>query len=195
MWLKYGVGVELQGCRLLFRGCESSMASGKRILALRTHSKISHAELAKRFGTSAMSISRWDADARQPMAELIRFGLLSTRAIVGFFGEQAGLTLADVPHGVPKYLRWTRRASHSLLSALRAWGEDVRPGHLIQDVECVECGMPPGTEQLVEDAPPFRSKQTSSPFTSSRRPSEMYAHASVQIDIESGSGIVERLTN
>jgi transcriptional regulator with XRE-family HTH domain len=81
----------------------SKQNSGKRILALRTHLKISQAELAKRVGTSSMSISRWEADARQPLAEhLIRFGLLATPDDCWFFWEQAGLTLADVLRMVPQ---------------------------------------------------------------------------------------------
>lgn len=70
---------------------------GKKIFALRTKLKISQADLAKRVGTSAMSISRWEADTHQPLAEqLIRFGLLATPDDCWFFWGQAGLTIADV---------------------------------------------------------------------------------------------------
>jgi DNA-binding transcriptional regulator YiaG len=75
---------------------------GKKILALRVALKISQAELAKRIGTSAMSISRWEADTRQPLAaHLIRFGLLATPEDCWFFWAQAGLTLADVLRVLP----------------------------------------------------------------------------------------------
>lgn len=80
----------------------SKQNSGKRILALRTHLNISQAELASRIGTSAMSISRWEADTRQPLAEhLIRFGLLANPDDCWFFWEQAGLTVADVLRVLP----------------------------------------------------------------------------------------------
>lgn len=75
---------------------------GRKILALRLALNISQAELARRIGTSAMSISRWEADSRQPLAEhLIRFGLLSTPQDCWFFWAQAGLTLADVLRVLP----------------------------------------------------------------------------------------------
>ena len=80
----------------------SKLNSGKKILALRTRLKISQAELARRIGTSAMSISRWEADTHQPLAaHLIRFGILSTPEDCWFFWAQAGLTLADVLRVLP----------------------------------------------------------------------------------------------
>jgi transcriptional regulator with XRE-family HTH domain len=76
---------------------------GKRILALRTDLKITQSELAKRVGTSAMSISRWEADTRQPLAEhLIKFGNLANPDDCWFFWGKAGLTLADVLRVVPQ---------------------------------------------------------------------------------------------
>lgn len=76
--------------------------SGKKILALRAHLKISQAELARRIGTSAMSISRWEADTHQPLAGyLIKFGTLATPEDCWFFWTQAGLTVADVQRVLP----------------------------------------------------------------------------------------------
>ena len=84
----------------------SKQNCGKKILALRRTLKISQAELATRIGTSAMSISRWEADARQPLAEhLIRFGLLATADECWFFWGQAGLTAADVLRVLPRSKR------------------------------------------------------------------------------------------
>ena len=89
----------------------SKQNCGKKILALRVALKISQAELARRIGTSAMSISRWEADARQPLAEhLIRFGLLSTPEDCWFFWAQAGLTPADVLRVLPPF---NSRSKHS----------------------------------------------------------------------------------
>lgn len=70
---------------------------GRKIIALRAYLKINQAELGKRVGASAMSISRWEADNRQPPANyLIKFGLLATPGDCWFFWEQAGLTATDV---------------------------------------------------------------------------------------------------
>jgi transcriptional regulator with XRE-family HTH domain len=52
---------------------------GRRIIALRTFLKINQAELGKRVGASAMSISRWEGDSLQPPPNyLIILGLLAT---------------------------------------------------------------------------------------------------------------------
>jgi DNA-binding XRE family transcriptional regulator len=76
---------------------------GKRILALRTCLKISQAELGKRVGASAMSISRWECESHQPSANyLIRFGLLSNADDCWFFWGQAGITIADVIRVMPR---------------------------------------------------------------------------------------------
>jgi transcriptional regulator with XRE-family HTH domain len=76
---------------------------GKKIVALRANLKINQAELGKRVGTSAMSISRWEADSHQPPANyLIKFGLLANPDDCWFFWRQAGLTVADVIRVLPK---------------------------------------------------------------------------------------------
>lgn len=70
---------------------------GRKIIALRAYLKMNQAELGKRVGASAMSISRWEAGSRQPPANyLIKFGLLATADDCWFFWEQAGLNAADV---------------------------------------------------------------------------------------------------
>jgi transcriptional regulator with XRE-family HTH domain len=70
---------------------------GKKIVSLRTSLKITQAELARRIGTSPMSICRWQADTHRPLANyLIKFGLLATPEDCWFFWGQAGLTIADV---------------------------------------------------------------------------------------------------
>jgi transcriptional regulator with XRE-family HTH domain len=57
----------------------SKPSCGKQIVALRIRLKINQAELGKRVGSSAMSISRWEAESHQPEAKyLIGFGLLAT---------------------------------------------------------------------------------------------------------------------
>ena len=77
---------------------ETSKANcGRKIIALRLYLKINQAELGKRVGASAMSISRWEAGSRQPPANyLIKFGLLATPNDCWYFWGQAGLTAAAV---------------------------------------------------------------------------------------------------
>jgi DNA-binding XRE family transcriptional regulator len=86
---------------------ESSKSNcGKKIVALRTILKINQAELGKRVGASAMSISRWESDSRQPPANyLIKFGLLANPDDCWFFWGQAGLTVADVMRVLPQSKR------------------------------------------------------------------------------------------
>jgi DNA-binding XRE family transcriptional regulator len=81
----------------------SKPSCGKQIVALRIRLKINQAELGKRVGASAMSISRWEAESHQPPAKyLIRFGLLATQDDCWFFWGQAGLTVADVKRALPR---------------------------------------------------------------------------------------------
>jgi DNA-binding XRE family transcriptional regulator len=76
---------------------------GKRIIALRTSLKINQAELGKRVGASAMSISRWESDSKRPPADyLLKFGLLSDPDDCWFFWGQAGITVADVMRVMPR---------------------------------------------------------------------------------------------
>jgi transcriptional regulator with XRE-family HTH domain len=73
-----------------------------KIVALRTFLKLNQAELGKRVGASAMSISRWEADSHQPPANyLIKFGLLANPDDCWYFWGQAGLTVADVLRVLP----------------------------------------------------------------------------------------------
>jgi DNA-binding XRE family transcriptional regulator len=108
-WL-CGVACSLQCCENLmaskFRKTSvhklSKQNCGKKIFHLRTTLKLTQLQLARRIGTSPMSISRWEADTHQPLAKhLIRFGLLATPDDCWFFWEQAGLTLADVLRVLP----------------------------------------------------------------------------------------------
>ena len=79
---------------------------GMKIVALRTFLKLNQAELGKRVGASAMSISRWEADSHQPPANyLIKFGLLANPDDCWYFWGQAGLTVADVLRVLPSSKR------------------------------------------------------------------------------------------
>jgi transcriptional regulator with XRE-family HTH domain len=86
---------------------------GKKIVALRANLKINQTELGKRVGASAMSISRWEADSRQPPANyLIKFGLLAAPEDCWFFWGQAGLTVADVLRVLPDSKVVARKSLH-----------------------------------------------------------------------------------
>jgi transcriptional regulator with XRE-family HTH domain len=75
---------------------------GQKIFALRTDLKMNQAELGKRVGASAMSISRWESNSQQPPAHyLIKFGRLANPDECWFFWGEAGLTVADVMRVLP----------------------------------------------------------------------------------------------
>jgi transcriptional regulator with XRE-family HTH domain len=70
---------------------------GKKLIALCICLKMTQSELAKRVGTSPMSISRWEAGSHQPSAKyLIKLGTLANPGDCWLFWEKAGLTVADV---------------------------------------------------------------------------------------------------
>jgi transcriptional regulator with XRE-family HTH domain len=76
---------------------------GKKLIALCICLKMTQSELAKRVGTSPMSISRWEAGSHQPSAKyLIKLGTLANPGDCWLFWEKAGLTVADVMRVIPK---------------------------------------------------------------------------------------------
>jgi phage repressor protein C with HTH and peptisase S24 domain len=91
---------------------KTSTVAGKKILELRTFLGIGQKELAKRLGTSAMSLSRWERDEFQPPGKiLLRLGNLATESPEGCwdFWEMAGLTFQDVSRALPRAAKSSAR--------------------------------------------------------------------------------------
>jgi phage repressor protein C with HTH and peptisase S24 domain len=82
------------------------------ITALRERFSINQAELARRMGCSAMTISRWERGLLQPSAEhFIQLGNLGNKIQAWFFWERAGIQPAKMAGALSGHSHETGRTS------------------------------------------------------------------------------------